>query len=118
METDIEQVELFPFLGSVQKAERSPFRQWLEATKNHGPLMTSFLAASALGVSRQRVHQFVQEGRLATVDVTGQRMIPAASLDLFMSEERGRGVQPKNKKKGLLRCMFSEANKLADEITA
>jgi len=116
METAIEQFELFPFLASAAKSERSPIRQFLELTREHGPLLTPVLAARTLKVSRQRVHQFMNEGRLPVVQVDGHPMIPAAGLDLFMSEKRGSGIQPKNERKSLLRTMLSEANAIADRM--
>jgi len=118
METAIEQFELFPFLVSGKAQERTPIRQFLELTKEHGPLITPVLAATTLNVSRQRVHQFMNEGRLPVVRVDGHPMIPAAGLDLFMSENRGRGIQPKNQRKSLLRTMLSEASATADRLVA
>lgn len=117
MEANVDQLDLFPWLASGAKTERSAMRQYLELTAEHGPLVTAALAAETLGVSRQRVHQLVNEDRIATVRVAGHRMIPAASLNLFMSEERGRSIQPKNQRKGLLRTLLAEANQVAERLT-
>jgi hypothetical protein len=116
MEANIEQFELFPFLLTHRTAERSPIRQFLELTATHGPLVTPALAAATIGVTKQRVQQFMNEGRLPTVRIDDHPMIPAAALNLFMSEKRGSGVQPKNQRKGFVRTMFSEASAVADRL--
>jgi len=116
MEANIDQFELFPFLVSSPKAERSPIGQYLDLTAKHGPLVTPALAASTLGVCKQRVHQFMNEGRLPFVTIVNHPMIPAAALNLFMSEKRGPGIQPKNQRKSMLRTMLSEANEVAARL--
>jgi len=118
MEATIEQFELFPFLVSGKAQEKTPIKLYLELTAKHGPLVTPALAASTLGVSKQRIHQFMNEERLPAVTIDGHPMIPAAALNLFMSEKRGRGIQPKNERKSLLRTMLSEASIVAERLTA
>ncbi|SRR6266436_7301178 len=92
METTAEQSELFPLLASSTTSRR-PFREWFETFMEHGPLMTPKLAAAAMALSRQRIHTLINEGRIATVMVDGERFIPAAAVELFMSEERGSGMR-------------------------
>ncbi len=41
------------------------FRDWLEAIDQHGPLTTRDIAAAALAVSRQCVHQLISTGLAA-----------------------------------------------------
>ncbi len=67
------------------------FREWLEATKQHGPLMTRTIAAAALAVSRQRVHQLISKGQLATVQVGEYRYVPLAALETFRAMRRSGG---------------------------
>jgi len=117
MELTAEQAELFPIFASKVNSVPSRVRQWLMATEKHGPLMTQSLAASALGVTRSRIHQLVNEDRIAVVEVAGERFIPATAVELFMSEKRGVGIQPKNQRKRLLRTMWEEANRVADSLT-
>jgi hypothetical protein len=92
MDVSIEQSEMFPHLASSTTSRR-PFREWFATFLEHGPLMTPKLAAAAMALSRQRVHTLINEGRIATVMVDGERFIPAAAVELFMSEERGSGVR-------------------------
>jgi hypothetical protein len=49
------------------------------------------VAAKLLGVSKQRVNQIVQDGRLETVDVCGERFILEDSLVAFCKLERKSG---------------------------
>jgi hypothetical protein len=95
MESTADQSELFPVLSSTVKA-KSWFVQWIEATEKHGPLMTPAMCATTAALSRQRIHQLLEAGRIAFVNVAGHRMIPVASLDLFLSESRpsGRPLRP------------------------
>jgi excisionase family DNA binding protein len=51
------------------------------------------LAAEALDVSRQRVHQLINSGQLPHVECGDRKFIPADALDLFLTEERKNGVQ-------------------------
>ena len=94
MDAAIEQFEMFPALASKVKA-KSVFRQWLDAWAIHGPLMAPATAAVAMAVSRQRVHQLIETNRIATVVVAGQRMVPAAALELFLVESPRPGGRPK-----------------------
>ncbi len=80
----------FPVIESKTKA-RSWIRQYLDASVKHGTLCTPSMAARALGISRSRVGQLLDAGKLASVNVGDSRYIPAASLELFMTEERVTG---------------------------
>ncbi len=63
------------------------FREWLQAIDQHGPLMTRDMAAAALAVSRQRVHQLITKGQLVTVRVGDHRYVPLAALQTFARTE-------------------------------
>jgi hypothetical protein len=67
-------------------------RQFIDATYEHGPLVPQSMIADALSVSRQRVHQLVQAGRLAEVVIEDRHYVTTASFDLFLTEERKSGV--------------------------
>jgi hypothetical protein len=91
--------------------KRSFFRKFLDATAEHGTLMTQALCAPVMGVSKQRVHQLVESGKLAVVDIDGKRFIPVTALDLWLSEEKDRGGRPP----GTLREMWNTQFRLRDE---
>ena len=89
--TVADQGELFPTLEQKVR-KRSFLRQFLDATEIHGLLVPHSMIADALGVSRQRVHQLVDSGRLAEISIEGRHYVPIASFDLFLTEERKSGV--------------------------
>lgn len=66
-------------------------RLWAEAGEGRGGLLPQSMLADVLGVTRQRVFQFVQEGRFETVMLFGQRFITGDSLGEFISQERKSG---------------------------
>ncbi len=70
------------------------FRDWLQAIDQHGPLMTRDMAAAALAVSRQRVHQLISKGQLETVRVGDYRYVPLAALQTFRAKRRSGGRPP------------------------
>lgn len=87
------------FLGFPRaEQKKSRLSSFLAVMREHGPVVPQTMAAEFLDVSRQRVHQFISEGRLVTVTVNGQRFIPVAALEFFVTEERKNGrpfKQPK-----------------------
>lgn len=94
---DIAQSDLFGFPLLEQNVKpKSALRQLVDATNTHGPLATPAMVAAALGVSRQRIHQLIEQGRLATVNVGSERMIPAVALDSYWTDERKNGRPPKS----------------------
>lgn len=89
----------FPFVEALPKRERSKlsklwdhFQEVRAAAKEHGTLLPQYYAAQLLGVSRQRVHVLVNEGRLHTVVVGGLRYVTEASMIEFARAERATGV--------------------------
>ncbi len=88
----IAQAEFFDYPVIEEKAKkRSTFRQYVDALNEHGHLLQIPMVAAALGVSRQRVSFLVTEGRLASLAIGPHSYIPAASLELFLTEERKNG---------------------------
>lgn len=89
----IAQPEFFDFPTIAQKAKRRGlFAQYLDATQEHGPIVTVPMIASALGISKQRVHFLIRQGRMASLQVCGRYYVPLASLELFLTEERRVGA--------------------------
>jgi hypothetical protein len=86
-----EQRELFPVI-----AEKTPRRgflsRYLEASVEHGALVPMPLVVEALNVSKQRVHQLISGGQLAFVEIGDRKFVPAAALELFLTEDRKTGV--------------------------
>lgn len=91
MHAVVEQRELFPVI-----AENTPMRsllwRYVQLTVEHGALLPISLAAEALKVSRQRVYQLLDGGQLPVVLIGDRKFIPAAALELFMTEDRKTGV--------------------------
>ncbi len=110
MEASAEQAEFFGFPVIAEQAKpKSALRQYIDATEKHGPLVAPAMIAAAIGVSRQRVWQFINEGRLPSIVICGDRWIPATSLEMFWTEERRVGrpcKQPKFSK--LVRAAFEK----------
>jgi len=75
----------FPFIE--QKTEKGVFRQYWECTREHGQLASASMVAAAIGVSKQRVHVLIKQGRIATVKVGKRKYVPLAALELFLTEE-------------------------------
>jgi hypothetical protein len=86
----VDQSELFPGFPVIESrsGKRSPVREIVDATERHGVLLPPWAVVETLGLSRQRVHELVQAGRIATVEVAGKTFVPAVALELFLSEAR------------------------------
>ena len=69
--------------GTALDRSKEKFREWQDAIDEHGAFMTRAMAAAAIGVSRQRVHQLICKGRLATVRIGDRRYVPLAELEEF-----------------------------------
>jgi len=91
MEGVLDQGELFPVLQAKTK-ERSLLRRYVDATLQHGPLATPAMCAAAIGISRQRIHQLIEQDRIAVVELDGNRYIPTPEFERFLCEERKSGV--------------------------
>lgn len=84
------QAELFPVLEEKVK-KRSPLWAYLKATAEHGPLAPPMMIAASMGVSKQRVYQFISEGRLECVRVNGKMMVPVHKFEEFLLVARRQG---------------------------
>ena len=59
-----------------------------------GGLIPPALAASLLDVSRQRVHNMIERGRINSWMFFGDRYVSAAEVHAFMASERKPGPKP------------------------
>jgi hypothetical protein len=88
------QPEFFDFPVIAQKAKRPGIlSQYLEAQREHGMIVPLSMATVALGLSRQRVHVLVDQGRLASLMIADKCYIPLIALELFLTEERKSGIR-------------------------
>jgi hypothetical protein len=84
------QLEMFPL--TEQRVRRKGFlREVLEAFDQHKVLMPPAWVAHALALSHQRVSQLIDQGRLATVEVRGRKLVPIASIEAWIADERKNG---------------------------
>ena len=90
MDVAIDQPELFPF-AERQAKKPGPFRQLMAAIREHGTLVPQQMIAGTLKLSKQRVSQLIQAGRLASLEIGGRHWIPLAALELYLSEEKKAG---------------------------
>jgi hypothetical protein len=64
-----------------------------ELSAKHGGLTSAWFAQVALGVSRQRVHQLINDGRLQTYEILGKHLIACDALESFASLDRTSGFR-------------------------
>lgn len=69
----------------------SVLRDLAEVFEQHGPVVPQHMVAKLLGVSKQRVGQFVDAGRLAVVKLGGHQYVPYEALRYFLADERKNG---------------------------
>jgi hypothetical protein len=97
MEMTIDQAELFPAFPTIAATagKRSLLREMSDAIEKHGPLIPQAFTHVALDISKQRAHQLLSAGRIATIEIAGRTWVPMAALDLFLTEERKTGIHVK-----------------------
>ena len=88
MDAVVEQGTLFPFASTER---RSKFREMMEAFDRHGYMLPRAHIPVVLDVSRQRVKELIDEGRIATVWVQDREFVPLASLEIYLADERKAG---------------------------
>jgi hypothetical protein len=59
--------------------------------RQHGGLTTGFFVGVALGVSKQRVYQLVEAGKLQTYEVLGKKLFACDEIEEFAAIERKPG---------------------------
>lgn len=67
---------------------RQDVRRFKTLCLKHNGLTTVWFAQIALGVSRQRIHQLIAEGRLPSYKLLGKVLIPCDRLDEFTALDR------------------------------
>jgi hypothetical protein len=110
MEMTIDQAELFPTFPTIAATarKRTPLREIMDAIEKHGALIPQAFTHVALDISKQRAHQLITAGRIATIEVAGKSFVPIAAIDIYLSEERNKGGRPA-KAQPSIRRMFSRA---------
>lgn len=96
--TAINEAQEFPFVEVLPKREKSRLLSVWEliselsrVSEQKGALVPVVLAAEALNVTRQRMHQFCDESRLEVVLVRGHKFITEDSLVAFAKQQRKSG---------------------------
>jgi hypothetical protein len=91
----------FPFVQELPKRERSKLATLWDllnearvATQEHGTPIPVGFAAELLGVSKQRVSQLLDQGKLTTVMLNDQRFVGENSLVAWAKSERIVGRPP------------------------
>lgn len=67
------------------------WNRFQELAKKHEGLTTPFFAQIGLGLSKQRVYELLQNGRLPSYDVMGKTLIPVDELLTFAAADRPTG---------------------------
>jgi len=91
-------VNEFPFVAELPKREKSRlqlfwdrFKEVQALCERKGTIVPPVVAAELLGISRQRVHELMQDGRLERVEWRGQVFVTEHDLVEFASAERKAG---------------------------
>ena len=67
------------------------FMKMRELSKIEGGLTPVFFAKIALGLSKQRVYQLIEEGRLPCYEIMGKKMVSCNAIEAFLRLERPSG---------------------------
>jgi len=114
----VDQAELFPNIAA-HAPKRSKFAQVMGAIEQHGPLLSQVMASYVMGVSRQRVHELVHNGKLASVEVANQLLVPVAAIEFWLAEEEDKGGRPKAVTlTGMWKHAFKERRDAKERIAA
>ena len=88
----------FPFVAELPKREKSKladlwdrFQEVKAITDKKGMIVPPIVAAELLGVSRQRIWQLMEGGRLARLEWRGQVFVTERDLMEFAESERKTG---------------------------
>jgi hypothetical protein len=92
----------FPFVENLPKREKSKLRKvWEEletlrqVSAEKGQLLPMAFAAKLAGVSRQRIYDLCEAGRLESVQINGHPFVTENSLVEWVKTERKAGRPPK-----------------------
>lgn len=76
----------FPFVDAIATTRKSWLAEWTEAVEKSGPIILRAYAPLVLDVSRQRVHELIQQGRLKVVNVRDVQWVTVESLDAYLAD--------------------------------
>jgi len=79
------------FPVAEEPAEKTPWELYRELCQKDGGLIPQTLLSSALGLSKQRISQFVAEKRFVVHQIAGSNYVTGASFERFLREERKNG---------------------------
>lgn len=97
-------VESSPFLfadmpAAAPLSERARLdresQEFIEAVTTNGPLLLPTMAGRAVGVSQQRVHALIEEGKLTSVEFFGHKWVYLQELQNRQSAPKARGGRPR-----------------------
>lgn len=72
----------------TQRWSRSEMERFKTLSREHHGLTSPTFAAIILGISRQRVHQLMDKGRLTTHEVHGRLWLGIDEVEMFGTLER------------------------------
>lgn len=95
-----QQVEMFPDLPTVKlpkrvKSKWEELNELCDLVDKHGPIIPLSMAGELLDVSRSRVWQLVQVGKLPTVEFRGRAWVAEREIRAFVEVKRPNGRPPK-----------------------
>ncbi len=73
---------------------RQEYHRYLALSNERKGLLTQAQAAAILGVSRQRVHELVQQKRLDMIEILDGRYVYGDEILAYASEEKSKGGRP------------------------
>lgn len=121
MSEAVNMVAEFPFVGELPKREKTRRMKLVEAieqlearTREKGPVIPQSLAAEILGVSRARICQLVDAGRIESFLLNGTRFLFAKSFLEFCKEDRPTGIQRGTRLKETMKASWHMGRALAD----
>lgn len=111
----------FPFVTELPKRERKRvmtvwerFEAIKKVTDEKGMLLPVVFAAKLLGISQQRVHNIIADGRLEAINLDGHKFIPEESFVAFCKLERKNGRPVKLKAPSFGECLEVSREVLLD----
>ena len=92
----------FPFVEALPKREKSKLSKLWDELKEvkrladeKGVIVPQHMAAGLLGLSKQRIGQLIDDGRLEGILIHGTRFVTENSIREFAGTERKAGRPPK-----------------------
>jgi hypothetical protein len=71
-----------------ETASESTIQRFLRLSNERGPLVPQSWLHEALGLSKQRISQFLQQGRFNVLDVGNTKFVAVADLEAFKVQPR------------------------------